>query len=160
MIIAGLDLGTRCGWSLWAHGRLINSGAWHLKPRTGRSRFEVFERQLEALLRAQRVTVVVYEDVHAHSGMTAAHVFGGWAAVVETVVARLGLELRKVSTGQARVAAGVVFASKAEIADGDARRTENKRRMVAASAAIGWPVTSHDEADAVFIGKAAAGRST
>lgn len=57
-----------------------------------------------------------------------------------------------------REAAGVAFASKSEIADGDKRRKENKRRTVAAAAALGWPVADDNEADAIFVGAVVARR--
>lgn len=169
-MLVGLDLGTLCGWSLWHAGRLLNSGLWSLadvKPRRlagsslathGRSRYEVFERRLEALVVSHRVDGIAFEDVHAHAGVTAAHVFGGWKAIVGVVAARCSVPVHAVTTGQLRQAAGVAFASKSEIADGDERRKENKRRTVAAAAALGWPVADDNEADAIFVGAVVARR--
>lgn len=52
-------------------------------------------------------------------------------------------------------AAGVEAAKKADFPDKDERRAENKRRMVAAAHARGWPVADDNEADACFVGVAA-----
>lgn len=163
-MLVGLDLGTLCGWSLWHAGRLLNSGLWSLadiraRPAVaGRSRYEVFERRLEALVVSHRVDGIAFEDVHAHAGVTAAHVFGGWKAIVGVVAARCSVPVHAVTTGQLRQAAGVAFASKSEIADADKRRKENKRRTVAAAAALGWPVGDDNEADAIFVGAVVARR--
>lgn len=163
-MLVGLDLGISCGWSLWHARRLLLSGLWTLddiraRPaRAGRgavlarSRFEVFERKLEALILSHKVDALAFEDVHAHAGTTAAHVFGGWKAIVAMVAARTGAQLHPVTTGQFRQASGVAYASPREIVDAKARRVENKRRTVAAAAALGWPVSDDNEADAIFIG--------
>ena len=78
MNILALDLGTKCGWAT-ENG----SGVWELKPSTHESageRYSKFKRKLHAIL----FDFVVYEEVHAHIGVEAAHVYGGLVAILQT----------------------------------------------------------------------------
>ena len=79
MSILALDLGTKCGWATEE-----DSGVWNLKPSTHESageRYRKFQDLLENLL--WEIDYVVYEEVHAHIGVEAAHVYGGLVAVLQ-----------------------------------------------------------------------------
>ena len=79
-----LDLGTTTGWALKAGGAIV-SGTWNLKPGRydgGGMRFVRFEGFLNELYAARPIGVVVYEEVRAHKGVDAAHVYGGLMATL------------------------------------------------------------------------------
>lgn len=155
-----LDLATACGWALFsAAGERIASGTWKLRASAGRSRFG----HLLLLLRskvAQGVQVVAYEHVHRHAGPIAAHVFGGWLAQLEELVALTNVRLVALRTQDLHDAAGVKLVSRKEQPDKELRREENKARMVAAARARGWPVRDDNEAEACFCGLAALTQGT
>ena len=94
MNILALDLGTKCGWA-------TNdvSGTWMLKAKTTESagqRYVNFERCLIAVHKSRPITLVVYEEVHAHSGVEAAHVFGGLQGILQSFCIRNKIEYRGV----------------------------------------------------------------
>lgn len=91
MNILALDLATKCGYA-----SNFGSGVWDLKPRTTESagiRYVKFEI---CLSEHPRPDVVVYEEVHAHMGVDAAHVYGGLQAVLQSWCIRQGIEYRGV----------------------------------------------------------------
>lgn len=98
MIILALDLGTHCGYA--CSNNL--SGVWELKPKTTESageRYRKFAEYLDTFLRLNKVTYVVYEEVHAHAAVEAAHVFGGLQAILQTTCLSLGIEYKGVGVG-------------------------------------------------------------
>lgn len=118
MNILALDLGTKCGFA-----DNLKSGVWNLKPKTTESaglRFVKFEICLTENVRPD---VVVYEEVHSHMGVDAAHVYGGLQAVLQSWCIRRGIEyqgvgvatIKKFATGhhQAKKEAMVQAAIKA-----------------------------------------------
>lgn len=152
MRLLALDLGMLCGWSLFFDGVRIASGTWRLGHDPTRGRFDEFFLRVLSAVQAQRIEVVGYEHVRRHMGATAAHVFGGWLAQLDTMQHRTRARLVGVRTQDLHAAAGVETASRREFPDKEARREENKRRMVAAAHARGWPVTDDNEAEACFVG--------
>lgn len=77
--ILALDLGTKCGFAIDAHG----SGVWNLSP--GRfegagMRFVRFRRLLSEVL--DGIDLVYFEEVRRHIGTDAAHIYGGLMAIV------------------------------------------------------------------------------
>ena len=81
MTVLALDLGTKTGWCIDP----IAHGVWDLKPgryEGGGMRFVRFRSFLEAaipLMGAQ----IVYEEVRAHKGVDAAHIYGGLMATLQ-----------------------------------------------------------------------------
>ncbi|MDE2105016.1 MAG: hypothetical protein KGL39_47700 [Patescibacteria group bacterium] len=77
--ILALDLGTQLGWAIGD----IEAGTEVLK-RTNQSdgmRYVNFRKWLREMLESG-VDLVVYEDVKAHKGVTAAHIYGGLQALL------------------------------------------------------------------------------
>jgi len=98
MIILALDLGTHCGYAC-SNGL---SGTWELKPKTTESageRYRKFQELLDTFMRLNKVGYVVYEEVHAHAAVEAAHVFGGLQAILQTTCLNLGIEYKGVGVG-------------------------------------------------------------
>ena len=82
MNILALDLGTKCGWAVSSGV----SGVWNLKPSTHESageRYRKFKDLLTAALHHYHIDFVVYEEVHAHVAVDAAHVYGGLMAILQ-----------------------------------------------------------------------------
>ena len=81
MNVLALDLGTKCGWAA-----SFGSGVWNLKPSTHESigqRYQKLRRELKLIFISHPIDTIVYEEVHAHIGVEAAHVYGGLVAVVQ-----------------------------------------------------------------------------
>lgn len=79
MVILALDLGTKCG---YAFSNNNGSGVEDLKPNTHESsgmRYRKFAMFLDSFT----PNFVVYEEVHAHVGIEAAHVYGGLVAILQ-----------------------------------------------------------------------------
>lgn len=96
--ILALDLGTKCGWAC-TNGQ---SGVWNLKPSTHESagvRYQKFARILREYMSVHNVSQVVYEEVHAHVAVDAAHVYGGLMAVLQMVCVERGIEYQGIGVG-------------------------------------------------------------
>ena len=96
MNILAFDLGTKCGWALSPE----SSGVWCLKPSTHESsgqRYFKFREHLNQIFLFNKIDLVVYEEVHAHIGVEAAHVYGGLVAILQSVCINNGIEYRGVS---------------------------------------------------------------
>lgn len=100
MNILALDLGTKCGWATKEE-----SGVWDLKPKTTESageRYRKFRYHLERRLISPWIVpfdYVVYEEVHSHAGVDAAHVFGGLQAILQCICLENKIEYRGVGVG-------------------------------------------------------------
>ena len=93
MNILALDLGTKCGWA-----RNFDSGVWDLKPSTHESAGERYRKFKSYLLDAlPNVSQVVYEEVHAHIGVEAAHVYGGLVAILQCTCIEYSVEYKGVA---------------------------------------------------------------
>jgi Holliday junction resolvasome RuvABC endonuclease subunit len=83
-IILSLDLGTKTGWALWSKNSRILSGTAHFRPRRfegGGMRYLRFERWLaETRNICGGIDAVYFEEVRRHSGVDAAHAYGGFLA--------------------------------------------------------------------------------
>lgn len=101
MIILALDLGTTTGWALFKDDVCIASGEWDCSPLLGRGeRWKRFQKELRKhIVWAQSFgeTVVVYEKVMAHAGTSAAHIYGGFEAIVEWECFKRGVDLEHVA---------------------------------------------------------------
>lgn len=84
MSVLCLDLGTTTGWCL-RHGGATLSGTFNLKGRRfdgGGMRFLRFRGALNEMHAATPVKLVFFEEVRAHRGVDAAHVYGGLLATL------------------------------------------------------------------------------
>ena len=84
--ILALDLGTTAGFALRTRDGAITSGTAEFRLdrwQSGGMRFLRFKRWLTDIKhQAGGVDLVVYEQVRRHAGVDAAHVFGGWLAIL------------------------------------------------------------------------------
>jgi len=84
--ILALDLGTKCGYAVITGRKLVASGQWKLSIRKGGERGDrwvTFREDLTHHVRAYKPRVIAYERVRRHVGTTAAHVYGGFLAMLE-----------------------------------------------------------------------------
>ena len=78
-----LDLGTKTGFALTAAKGVVISGTWDLSDKKDKdARFEHFRRQLDRAHKATPFTRVAFELVAAHKGTQAAHIYGGFKALL------------------------------------------------------------------------------
>ena len=97
MNILALDLGTKCGYAT-TYGA---SGVLKLKPTTNESageRYRKFKDWLGISLQAP-FDIVVYEEIHAHIGVEAAHVWGGLMAVLQCACLEAKTEYKGIGVG-------------------------------------------------------------
>lgn len=111
-VVISLDLGTKTGFSVRHNGELIESGTWNQTPRTKRKknpqrrghRWQGFLANLKTLrecygLDPNDTVVFCYEVVHRHTGVIAAHVYGGFLAVLELTEVMWGIEWLPIEIG-------------------------------------------------------------
>lgn len=101
MSILALDLGTKCGWA-FTHAVKPNifSGVENLKPSTHESAGQRWIKFSNFLRTNQtKWDLVVYEEVHMHIGVEAAHVYGGLVAILQSFCLERGIEYRGVGVG-------------------------------------------------------------
>lgn len=83
--ILALDLGTTTGYAFRSTTGAIISGVWALKPRRfdgGGMRYLRFETFLADLHAASPIESIYFEEVRRHAGTDAAHVYGGFMAML------------------------------------------------------------------------------
>lgn len=139
--ILALDLGTSTGWALATRDG-HKSGSLRLDPKklggNGR-RWIAFREWLTATARqAGGVQAVYFEDVRRHIGTTAAHVYGGYLAMLEAWCATNNVPLHGVGVGTIK---------KAWTGNGRAEKAD----MIAEAKRRGVRVSDDNEADAVAI---------
>ena len=86
MTILALDLGTHCGFAMQPSPGFYVSGTWDFQPRRHEDagmRFKRFEESLTATYLSYGFTVIYFEEVRRHAGTTAAHIYGGFMAVLK-----------------------------------------------------------------------------
>jgi len=84
-VFLALDLGTKTGFAYSAAKGVVVSGTWKLgdaKDKDGR--FARFREHLDRLHGATALTRIAFEDVKAHKGTQAAHIYGGFKATLFT----------------------------------------------------------------------------
>ncbi|MGD0091068.1 MAG: hypothetical protein ABSE73_14210 [Planctomycetota bacterium] len=142
MNILALDTGTTTGWALLSNDGRVQFGSWHLADgasgRTG-TRFLSLFNHLPEIQRQAPLQFVFYEEVHGHSGMAAAHVYGGLVGVLTLFCELNGVSYRGVT----------VQAIKKHATGGG---TASKEAMVAAAAKkFCVHVEDDNQADALFL---------
>lgn len=88
MRILALDLGGKCGWALYSDG-VVTSGTWKLVKTTTKKRRELpgyrfvrFNAELEKIEATGELDHIFYEEVHAHAGTDAAHIYGAFRGLL------------------------------------------------------------------------------
>lgn len=101
--LLALDLGTNCGWAVAKRDGRMDYGTqvFPVKGRPG-ARWAAFRAWLSKTITDCDIHVAYYEDVRRHLGTDAAHVYGGFLAMVEMVCAQHRVRLVKVGVGQAK----------------------------------------------------------
>ena len=145
MRILALDLGTKCGWAVGSptDPGPIRNGVWNFQPTKFDSagiRFSKFEEYLAFEIAIAGIDKVVYEAVRNHMAIDAAHVYGGFMAILQAVCIKQGIPYEGVP---------VQTIKKHATGKGNA----DKKAMVKA-AIKKWKninVTSDDQADALHL---------
>lgn len=142
MTILALDLGTRTGWALFDSKEKISSGVVNFKQdrwQGGGMRFLRFRSWLDEIHNlAGGLDYLCYEQVRRHAGTDAAHLYGGWLAILEVWCEQHSIPYEGVPVGTIkRHATG----------HGNAP----KQAMIAAARARGYSPADDNEADAIAI---------
>ena len=103
MRILALDVGTECGWAdLDKKAQTLDFGVMDLSTNRwegGGMRFLRFRQELDHMHKERKFDVVVYEEVRRHSSTDAAHMYGGWQAVITAWCEEIGLPYSSVPVG-------------------------------------------------------------
>jgi len=140
--VLALDLGTQCGWAVATRDGKFSSGSDRFDPKRcggAGKRWLSFREFLTARAReAGGIQAVYYEDVKNHAGVLAAHVYGGFLAVLELWCAANNIPLYGVGVGTIK---------KHATGRGNAKKPD----MIAAAQAMGVRVVDDNQADAVAL---------
>ncbi len=141
MNILAIDIGTQTGWAVGTRNG-IKSGTKSFSPKKGEGPAQRWLKFRAFLTETGRATgeldAVYYEDVKRHAGVIAAHVYGGFLALLQVWCEVNHIQLIPVGVGTIK---------KAWTGKGNA----DKEMMIAAAQARGlYPVDSN-EADALAI---------
>jgi Holliday junction resolvasome RuvABC endonuclease subunit len=142
MSVLALDLGTRTGWAHAGADQIVTSGVTEFRNdrwQGGGMRFLRFRAWLDEMRRLTGgFDQLVYEQVRRHAGADAAHVFGGWLAILSVWCEQNGIAYQGVPVGTIkRHATG--------------KGNAPKDAMIAAARARGFNPTDDNEADALAI---------
>ena len=140
--VLALDLGTTTGWALRGQDGGITSGIMTFRPSRfegGGMRFLRFRGWLAEIANLSGgITRVVFEEVRAHAGTDAAHLYGGWLAHLAAWCEEAGIPYQGVPVGTIkRYATG--------------KGNADKAKMVAAIEARGFRPADDNEADAIAL---------
>jgi crossover junction endodeoxyribonuclease RuvC len=148
MILLAIDPGSRCGWAVLDGEHVFDSGVWNLEPRRGESPgvryLRLQQRLTDVRDRWPELELVVVEQAH-HRGGAATEYAVGVVTHVQSWCALVGCEHVTLNASAVkRVATG--------------KGNADKGAMVAAARERwpGWEPRTDDEADARWIGVAAA----
>ena len=144
--LLALDLGLHCGWACGYTDLCANSGiddgpasgVWRLDKAAPRKHPGARFNALESELMRVNPDVIAYEEVRRHMGTTAAHVYGGWLAVIQMYALNFKVKLMPI---------GVTEAKKHATGKGNATKAE----VVAAMRDYFHDVTDDNEADALAV---------
>jgi Holliday junction resolvasome RuvABC endonuclease subunit len=142
LVVLALDLGTTTGWALRSRDGQIAHGFVNFKPQRfegGGMRYLRFKRWLSEITGAVgEIHSVYFEEVRRHSGVDAAHVYGGLMATLTTWCEHHNVPYQGIPVGTIKKhATGKGNAGKAEV--------------IASMRAKGHPVTDDNEADALAL---------
>lgn len=125
--ILTLDLGSKTGWALRQIDSTITSGTVEFKPgrfEGGGMAFVRFKHWLDEVARfAGPIKSIFFEEVRAHAGVTASHVYGGFLAHLTAWAEQEEIPYQGVPVGTIkRHATGKGNASKAEVIEAMRRK--------------------------------------
>jgi len=120
-----LDLGTKMGYAIALHGKLLMSATRQDKPSRysgGGMRFLQFRRWLTEIWDSTQFDCVYFEEVRNHKGVDAAHVYGGMLAMLtswceEKKIPYEGIPvgtIKKAACGKGNAGKGPIIAAMAE----------------------------------------------
>lgn len=140
--VLALDLGTTTGWALRSRNGGITSGTITFRPSRfegGGMRYLRFRGWLdEVIALSGGVSRVVFEEVRAHAGTDAAHIYGGFLAHLSAWCEEHALPYEGIPVGTIkRFATG--------------RGNADKAAMIAAIQARGFLPADDNEADAIAL---------
>jgi Holliday junction resolvasome RuvABC endonuclease subunit len=142
MNILAIDIGTTSGWARCSRDGTVQSGSQNFAPRrmehSGQRWLKFRAFLAEQRQQAGDIHAVYYEDVKQHAGTLAAHVYGGFLAMLEAWCAANNVPLRPVGVGQVK---------KHWAGKGNAKKDE----MIAAARARGFAPVDDNHADALAI---------
>jgi hypothetical protein len=137
-----LDLGTTTGWALRAPDSLVTSGTVSFRPSRydgGGVRYLRFRGWLDQIaVDAGGLAAVYFEEVRAHAGTDAAHIYGGFLATLSAWCEQRGIAYQGVPVGTIK---------RHVTGKGNA----DKAAMIAAIRARGFNPIDDNEADALAI---------
>lgn len=139
MKILALDLGTKTGWA-WHDGTESRSGTRihrHTKKQHPGHVYRIYHAWLEGLLDTLKPDAVYYEKVMHHAGVYAAHMYGGYQAILLCLCAERNITVVPVG----------VKTIKAHTGRGDA----NKDYVIRTIRTIGYKPCDDNEADALAL---------
>lgn len=121
MSVLTIDLGTTTGWCLHSSGAFISDSV-NLKGdrfEGGGMRFVRFRGWLQEIHSKTKLQMVFYEEVRAHKGTTAAHIYGGLQAILCTFCEENGIpysgvpvqHIKKFVTGKGNAGKDLVISS-------------------------------------------------
>lgn len=142
MVVLHLDLGTTMGWTA-DDGRLLAHGFVSFKPKGiegGGMRYVKFSRWLRGReVEYGRISEVYFEEVKRHAGTTAAHVYGGFLAVLTAWCELKQIPYQGVPVQTIKIAV-------------TGKGNAGKPAMIAAVQKLGYPdVTDDNEADSIAL---------
>lgn len=142
MNILAIDIGTTTGWARCSRDGAVASGSESFAPkrmeRPGQRWLKFRAFLAEQRQQAGEIHAVYYEDVKQHAGTLAAHVYGGFLAMLEAWCAANNVPLRPLGVGQVK---------KHWTGKGNAKKDD----MVAAARERGFHPVDDNHADALAI---------
>lgn len=137
-----LDIGEATGWALSKYTNMISSGVQHFKSKRFDHyglKFTLFERWLEDMCYAYGdFDLVVFEAVNFHKGVQAAHIYGGFIAILTAWCTKLNIPYYGVP---------VATIKRSMTGKGNA----SKQQMLDKAFALGFTPADHNEADALAL---------
>ena len=142
MSTLALDLGTTTGfaWRVDKKGSVM-SGSWKFAPKRHEDagmRFVRFRTALDDMHAACQFTTIYFEEVRRHAGTSAAHIYGGFRAVLKAGCVDHGVAYQSVPVGEIK---------KFWTGKGNASKDE----MIAEAVRRGHSPEDDNEADALAI---------
>lgn len=142
--VLAIDIGTKCGFACGdpsTNNERVVSGCWNLKPNRFQdhgTRFVLLYNALTELHKSTGFTLIVVEAVRRHLGTDAAHMYGGYLAIIQ-----------KWATDNHVAYNGVPVATIKKYATG--KGNADKKMMIAAVRGWGYEIQDENEADALAL---------
>ena len=140
MTLLALDLGTTTGFAMGTAGVMVSGTQSFKNDRYsgGGMRFLRFRRWLDEVHAASAISEVVFEEVRAHKGTDAAHVYGGLMGVLTAWCEEIGVPYEGVPVANIK---------KSFTGKGNA----NKALMILCCRKLGHQPADDNEADAIAL---------